>query len=206
MQDRLKATTHLLRLSALWMAGGLLAGCCCTSRVKDVPFSVRDAGVEYQLVERLSIQKMLLDNGRDYRSEQSLIEALRRKFPKDTVLLAYLTKVEANIEKLDQGRAEFLRGIKADLAQRPGSALYYYKITYPKNFVRDWDSDSLEEGWGILDHGKVCKKYSIFFSRDDEVFNGAVYQNYGFPTVKEGDERSRGALPAPGSGRGPADK
>ena len=151
---------RLMRLASLSIIGCLLQG-CCTSPVGNVPFSVWDAGVKHQIVEHLSIKKMLLENGDNERSKQDLIDVLRRKFPENLELLTFLKQVESNTQKHAQKRGDFLREIKTEMDRKTGSELYYYESPHPKGFLPQDEVGCAEQGWPILYHGKVDKKYII---------------------------------------------
>jgi hypothetical protein len=148
-----------------------LAGCCSTHCVDCIPqakmpYALYDGGVKYYLTHHDSIDQMIENQEEQDSIQKNWSETLRKKFPNDKELLAYLDLREKRLKELDEKAKnrdgtylDHLWDIKTDVDQS-GGELYYYYLLGKKSIADDGQPTvELEEGWLILSKGKVFKKY-----------------------------------------------
>jgi hypothetical protein len=151
-------------------AGFLLAGCCSTHCVDCIPqakmpYVLYDNGTKYYLTDHLSFDQMV-DNETERESRQNdWPENLRKRFPNDKELMAYLDLRDERIKKVEKNGAsfmDFLKGMGSDL-KHSGGELYEYNLFGKKGGMGDGHPAVEDEsGWLILSNGKIFKKYMVF--------------------------------------------
>jgi len=164
-------TSQLKSILLVCFAGFLLAGCCSTNCVNYIPqakmpYALYDGGVKYYLTHHGSIDQMIDSQELQNSIQKNWSETLRKKFPNDKELLAYLDLREKRLKELDEKAKnrggtymDHLWDMKADLEQSHGE-LYYYYLLGKKNVADDGHPTvEVEEGWLILSKGKAFKKY-----------------------------------------------
>jgi hypothetical protein len=114
-----------------------------------MPYIIYSDGNKYLLVDHLSINQMIDDNELLYNNPA--ISNVKKKFPNDKELLAYLDQLNNYYKKAYGAYDDKLEGIKANLKQS-GGEFYDYRML-------DKKGNEVEEGWLILSKGKVFKKY-----------------------------------------------
>ncbi len=135
-----------------------------------MPYVLYDKGVKYYLTDHVSIYQMIDDEESKDNIQKWWPEGLRKQFPNDKELMAYLDLREKRLEEIhqkfeSQHEKTFMDNlweIKKNLEQR-GGELYDYKILGKKGFMGDGSPgiEVVDEGWLILSKGKVFKKYVV---------------------------------------------
>ena len=151
LKDIMKSTRTILCFCTV---GFLMTGCCSTHYadcvpLDKVPYAVYDGRNEYLLVDHASVNQEMRDDELLY--SDPVISTLRKKFPDDKGLQAYLNQRDTVFKKLASDHDDYLLGIKSDLKDS-GGELYDYRML-------DKNGDEVEEGWLILSKGKIFKKY-----------------------------------------------
>lgn len=125
-----------------------------------MPYTIYDSGVRYYLMDHLSIQKMMEEDRMREIGPASLINTMRKKFPQNQELMAYLNGVEERRKIGYKAGIPILEGIEKDL-KNSGGELYEYKILGKKSDMGDGTVGvDVENGFLILSKGKVFKKYT----------------------------------------------
>ena len=173
-------TQFILLLLSIALPAVCFVGCrtsCqdCISR-SQLPYKLNDEGTNYYLTDHLSIDQMMEAQESEDSIQKFWIENLRKKFPNDKELMAYLDLHEKRLEEIHE-KAEskhesywdHLWDVKDNL-EKTGGELYYYEAIGKKGKMTNGKSGfEVQEGWLILSRGKIFKTYdagSGFVSED----------------------------------------
>ncbi len=123
--------------------------------------------MKYYLTDHVSIYQMIDAEDENDFIIKSWPEALRKKFPNDKELMAYLDLRQKRLEELhkkSESRHETFADSLDDMRdnlERSGGELYYYKILGKKCVMDNGQPgiEGVEEGWLILTKGSILKKY-----------------------------------------------
>ena len=131
-----------------------------------MPYKLSDGGTNYYLTDHVSIDQMREDHSLENLQERAWIDRLKKKFPNDRELMAYLDGRESRLKKFGGlGISEkYLEDMRANL-DKSGGELYYYRILGKKKIMDDETpgEELIDEGYLILSKGKVYKKYVAGF-------------------------------------------
>jgi hypothetical protein len=159
-----------IKILLICFSGFFLAGCCSTHCVDCIPHSkmpyvLYDKGVKYYLTDHLSIYQMIDEQESEDGMQKVWSETLRKKFPNDKELMAYLDLRDKRLkefhEKAESKHESYMDHLwdMKDNLEQTGGELYYYRILGKKSVMDDGQpAVEVEEGWLILSKGKVFKR------------------------------------------------